>query len=147
MARSICLPTGHASSGIIAGMAIAHAHGATGAQPFRFEMTAREHTLVADEPVAAGGQDTGPTAVEMVAAALCACTATTLKMYAGRKGWPLTDVAVTVDLDWREMKLTRVIALQGALDDEQRVRLMQIADACPVHKMLSGSVAVTTTAA
>jgi putative redox protein len=128
-------------------MAIAHARGTTAANLYRFDIRVRDHALIADEPAAAGGQDEGPTAVEMVAAALSACTATTLRMYAGRKSWDLQNVDVAVDVDWREMKVSRVITLHGALDDEQRARLMQIADACPVHKLLAGSVAVTTTAA
>jgi putative redox protein len=127
-------------------MAIAHARGAAAAALYRFDIAVRDHMLVADEPAASGGQDAGPTAVEMVAAALSACTATTLRMYAGRKGWDLQGVDVAVDVDWREMKVARAITLRGALDDEQRARLMQIADACPVHKLLSNSVPVTTSA-
>jgi putative redox protein len=126
-------------------MAIAHATGATGAVSFRVDLNARDHQLTTDEPVEAGGQNAGPTAVEMVAAALCACTATTLRMYAQRKGWDLQHVDVEVDLDWRTLTAARRITLTGALDDEQRTRLMQIADACPVHKLLAGQVAVTTT--
>ncbi len=125
-------------------MAIAQASGVTGAETFRVDLAARGHMLTTDEPVEAGGRNAGPTAVEMVAAALCACTATTLRMYAQRKGWDLQSVDVAVDLDWRGMTSARRIKLTGALDDEQRARLMQIADACPVHKLLSGQVTVRT---
>jgi putative redox protein len=126
-------------------MAIAHVHGETAAPLYRYDLTIRNHTLIADEPTEAGGQDAGPTAVEMVAGALSACTATTLRMYAQRKGWALDAVSVDVDLDWRALTVARSITLAGTLDDEQRARLLQIADACPVHKLLAGSVAVSTT--
>ncbi len=127
-------------------MSISHATIHQGAQAYKNEITIREHALIADEPSALHGQNLGPTAVEMVAAALGACTATTLKMYAARKGWDLQAVDVEVDIDWRvqPQSVVRRITLTGPLDAEQRARLMQIADACPVHKLLANAVPVVT---
>lgn len=118
-----------------------------GEQNYRADITIREHALIADEPAAAGGQDLGPTAMEMVAGALGACTSVTLRMYAQRKGWELQAVDVRVSIDYKAFTIRREIALTGNLDDEQRARLMQIADACPVHKLLANAVPVTTTPA
>lgn len=118
-----------------------------GAQNYRADITIREHALIADEPTAIGGQDLGPTAMEMVAGALGVCTSVTLRMYAQRKGWDLQTVDVRVEIDYKSFSIRREIVLVGNLDAEQRVRLMQIADACPVHKMLTNAMPVTTTAA
>lgn len=118
-----------------------------GAQNYRADIAIRNFNLIADEPEASGGQDLGPTALELVAGALGACTSVTLRMYAQRKGWDLQAVDVNVEIDYRALAIKRSIALTGTLDAEQRARLMQIADACPVHKLLVNSVAVTTSAA
>ena len=115
-----------------------------GAQNYRVDVAVREHALIADEPAAGGGQDLGPTAMEMVAGALGACTSVTLRMYAQRKGWDLQTVDVRVEIDYKSFTIRREIALGGNLDVEQRARLMQIADACPVHKLLANAVPVTT---
>ena len=107
------------------------------------------HALRADEPVALGGADTGPAPDEFVLAALAACTSITLRMYAARKQWPLEGVDVTVDYAVRERdrnELARRIVLHGPLDDTQRQRLLQVADACPVHRLLTGAVAIRTDA-
>jgi putative redox protein len=113
-------------------------------------VTAGPARLVADEPIEAGGLDLGPTPHDLVAAGLAACTAQTLRLYAQRKAWPLGPVTVTVTYR-RDVTQTpadvfdRVIALGGALDDEQRQRLLQIAAMCPVHKLLTRGAAVATT--
>lgn len=122
------------------------AHVSIGAQNYRADIAIRTHALVADEPVATGGQDLGPTALEMVAGALGACTSVTLRMYAQRKGWDLQGVEVDVAIDFKAMSIARRVKLTGNLDDEQRARLLQIADACPVHKLLANAVPATTTA-
>jgi putative redox protein len=93
--------------------AAAHASGRTASEPYRFDIDVRDFDLIADEPVSDGGQNLGPTAVELVAAALTACTATTLKMYAARKGWDLQSVDVHVALSWRDMSCNREITLTG----------------------------------
>jgi putative redox protein len=105
------------------------------------------HTLAADEPKELGGDDTGPAPHEWILAALGACSSMTVKMYAGRKGWPLESVEVSVAGDHVEgtFVLTRELTFRGALTDEQRERLLEIANKCPVHRTLSGPIRIDTT--
>jgi putative redox protein len=125
---------------------------------FRTEIVARGHPLIADEPAAVGGDDLGPTPYDLLAAALGACTTMTLQMYAGRKNWPLEEAVVRLkhsrihaedderceDDDVRLDRLERELQLIGPLDDEQRDRLLEIADRCPVHRTLSAGVRIET---
>lgn len=120
------------------------AHTSIGTQNYRAGIAIRNFNLIADEPEAAGGQDLGPTALELLAGALGTCTSVTLRMYAQRKSWDLQAVEVNVEIDHRALTINRTVQLTGALDAEQRARLMQIADACPVHKLLVNSVVVNT---
>lgn len=107
------------------------------------------HTLRADEPVEAGGDDLGPTPHELLLAALGSCTAITVQMVAGRKGWPLTHIEVRL----RRGKLPheggpdgtlilRDIVLEGPLDEDQRRKLLDVAEKCPVHKTLTGEITI-----
>jgi putative redox protein len=128
----------------------------TGPQGLRTEIRAGEHRLVADEPVAVGGEDTGPTPYGLLSAALAACTSMTLQMYARHKQIPLDEVAVTVahdkihaddceECETREGRIDRFerrIRLSGPLDAAQREGMLRIADRCPVHRTLHGEVAV-----
>ena len=111
--------------------------------------------LQADEPVAYGGTDKGMTPYGFLAAGLGACTTMTIRMYARRKKWPLAHVWVDVkhdamhaqDADGGHSKIdhfVREIHLEGDLDDEQRARLLEIADRCPVHKTLESSAHIET---
>jgi putative redox protein len=98
------------------------------------------YALLADEPRSVGGLGTGPDPYGMLAAALGACTAMTIRLYADRQGWPLERVQVQVDhhrasLDARDL-FERAIYLEGPLDEAQRTRLLEIAERCPVHKTL-----------
>jgi len=97
---------------------------------------------VMDEPESAGGTGAGPTPVNMLLAALGACTAVTLKLYSARKGWPLEDVEVRVTMEEGEKgapyRWTQHVKLVGDLDAEQHERLMQISGRCPVHRILEG---------
>ena len=113
-------------------------------------ITAGPVRFTGDLTPADGGLDVGPNPHDLVAAGLAACTTQTLRLYANRKAWALG--AVHVEVTWRRDPtalpvdiLERVITLGGDLDDAQLARLMEIAEACPVHKMLvAGSKVVTT---
>ena len=120
---------------------------------FAQEIRAGRHTLRADEPVASGGTDTGPDPYALLLAALGACTSMTLRMYANRKGWPLTGVTVRLSQskvyakdcedcetasDARIDRIERAIELSGDLSAEQKARLIEIAERCPVHRTFIG---------
>lgn len=125
-----------------------------GAEGFTTRIVARDHEWLADEPLRAGGTDLGPNPYELVLAGLGACTVMTLRMYARRKEWPLDGVRVSLshsrahaeDCDSCETekgmidRIDRAITLEGPLDTEQRDRLMDIADRCPVHRMLTSEI-------
>ncbi|HEX6837382.1 MAG TPA: OsmC family protein [Polyangia bacterium] len=112
--------------------------------------------FVADEPVELGGAGAGPTPYDLLLAALGTCTSMTVGLYARRHGWPLTDVTVRlthervhevdcaecVDHPRRLDRITLVLELAGALTEEQRARLRQIAARCPVHKTLTSTIAI-----
>jgi putative redox protein len=104
------------------------------------------HTWLADEPESLGGGDRGPTPNSLLLSSLGACTSITLKMYAQRKGWPLDEVRVTLTLqqEGEGTGIDRQIILTGDLSDEQRERLLQIAKACPVHKILTNPISIRT---
>ena len=104
------------------------------------------HTLTADVTPAEKGDDSGPEPHELLLAALGACTSMTVRLYATRKGWPLEgcEVHVTIDREAGKATFHRKITLVGALDDEQRARLLDIAGKCPVHKTLTGTLAIET---
>ena len=111
------------------------------------ELTVGGHRLRADEPADKGGADTGPTPTQILLSALGACTSITLRMYAERKQWPVT--AIHVDLSYAKRSpgktvIARKVHVEGNLDDEQRARLLQIANACPVHKILTGTIEIPT---
>jgi putative redox protein len=103
------------------------------------------HTVVVDEPLAAGGTDTGPSPTRLVAAALASCTAVTMEMYAERKGWGIGAVEVEVDVVYDEfvpLSFAVTLRLPENLSDEQRQRLLVVAGRCPVHKLLAGETPV-----
>jgi putative redox protein len=93
-----------------------------------------------------GGNGSGPSPHEYLGAALAACTGMTLKMYAKRKSWDLQDAIVTVDIErlHEVEQFKRSIKLVGAIDAEQRERLLEIANKCPVHKALIGKIEIDT---
>jgi putative redox protein len=109
----------------------------------------RSHELTADEPTDKGGLDKGPDPHELVESALAACTAITLQMYANRKGWPLESTNVTVKFVKTEQNrdaiaIERTLDLYGNLDDEQKKRLLEIAEKCPIHQVLARGAQIQT---
>jgi uncharacterized OsmC-like protein/alpha/beta superfamily hydrolase len=121
----------------------------TGAGKFQVEVRTGTTRFLADEPVAVGGLGSGPGPYDLLCAALGACTAMTLRLYADQKQWPLarTRVAVSHDKDKTRTpadRFSRSIALEGPLDVAQRARLIEIANKCPVHRTLESGSAVET---
>jgi uncharacterized OsmC-like protein/pimeloyl-ACP methyl ester carboxylesterase len=128
---------------------------------FQQTVTVGPHRLIADEPVGAGGDDTGLGPYDFLLAGLGACTSMTMRLYADRKSLPLERVTVTLthnkihaedcaECETREGTLDqidRVIAMDGALEPEQRQRLMEIADKCPVHRTLTSEIRILTRSA
>jgi putative redox protein len=128
------------------------------ADGLRQEVQAGQHRFVVDEPVQLGGTEAGPTPYDLLLASLGACTAITLRMYARRKGWPLTDVEVRLrhqkihaqdcaDCETKDARIDQIdreITLRGTLDEAQRARLLQIANRCPVHQTLASEIHVST---
>ena len=133
----------------------------TGAGKFQQSVAVGPHRLLADEPKAVGGDDSGPGPYDLVLAGLGACTAMTMRLYADRKAMKLDQVTVTLnhgkihaeDCAACETKvgmldqIERVIAIEGDLDAEQRGKLMEIADKCPVHRTLTSEIRIVTRAA
>lgn len=129
---------------------MAHVKASIGKAAYPTTIQAGRHTLMTDEPVSSGGQDVGPTPSDLLAAALASCTAVTLRMYADRKQWPLEAVHVIVDSKRAEDKSTsmdRTLELEGALTDEQRARLADIAERTPVTLAIKAGAVIRTTLA
>ena len=130
----------------------------TGRERYRTDIAVGRHHMIADEPVTAGGTGLGASPYDYLTGALGACTSMTLRMYADRKKWPLHEIVVRLrhekihaddcaDCETKVGKIDRIdreIELTGPLDDEQRRRLLEIADKCPVHRTLRSEVVVST---
>ncbi|HET9037308.1 MAG TPA: OsmC family protein [Myxococcaceae bacterium] len=128
---------------------------------FRTDVEVGGHHLVVDEPTAVGGADEGPTPYEMLLAGLGACTAMTLRIYADRRKWPLERARISlrhrkvhaqdcIDCETKPAKMDvvdRIITLDGALTEEQRAKLLEIAERCPVQQTLGSKIQVNTTIA
>lgn len=130
----------------------------TGRGKFQQAMQLGGHALFADEPLADGGNDSGPSPYDLLLGALGSCTAMTLRLYADRKQWPLKRTTVYLEHEKRHVQdcahcedknslldhISREIALEGSLTPEQRARLLEIADRCPVHRTLQSEVRIVT---
>jgi len=128
----------------------------TSVENLKQEIRAGSHLLIADEPVEYGGEDAGLDPYSLLLSALGACTAMTVQMYARRKEWPLEKIEVRLtnrrihaedcqECQTKEGHITRIerhITLTGPLDEEQRARLLEIAQRCPVHRTLSSEVSI-----
>jgi len=117
-----------------------------GQGPLQQKLTAGDLHFVSDAEVSKGGSGTGPSPHEYLGAALAACTSMTLKMYAGRKEMKLENAIVTVDIERSDdvETFSREIQLQGNLSEEEKERLLEIADKCPIHKALAGQIQIKT---
>jgi putative redox protein len=125
---------------------------------FAQQVEAGTHRFVADEPVAAGGTDTGVSPYDLLLAALGTCTSMTVSLYARRRQWPLASVTVRLrhskihardcaDCETKEGTLDRIerdVVLEGELSAEQRAQLMAIAERCPVHRTLTSEISIVT---
>lgn len=147
-------PTGDSPTGDEQGDTdVVIAHGGKG---LRVGLTVGGHELLADEPVAAGGEDAGPDPYGYLLAALGACKTMTVRLYADRKGWALTHTRVELrhdrihaddcaDCETKQGRVDQIevsLAFEGDLDDEQRTRLAEIAEMCPVHRTLTGEIKI-----
>jgi putative redox protein len=110
------------------------------------ELKTDTHLLQADEPTDNGGKDLGPSPGDLLRMSLASCTAITLRMYANRKNLGVQQIEVMVSSEQQEGKTTfrRSIEITGSLTAEQNVRMLQIANACPVHKMLTNPIEIET---
>ena len=120
----------------------------TGAELYKTEIQSETNFIISDEPESSGGKDLGFAPKELLASSLAACTCITLRMYANRKGWDLTDVKVEVTFETdsvdNKFKIMRNIQLFGNLEIDQKNRLLNIADKCPIHKILTNPIEITT---
>lgn len=119
-----------------------------GTGPLQTAIQIGRHQLLSDAPEALGGENSGPEPHDLLAAALAACTALTVTMYAKRKGMALDDVKVRIEHGQKEgaYELLRHIDFVGALDADEKARLLDIANKCPVHKTLTGTIRIQTEA-
>jgi putative redox protein len=104
---------------------------------FETLITSGHKKMIVDEPLDKGGRDLGMSPTELLASALASCVAITLRMYADQKGWHLDEIYVAVSIDAKAHAIEKDITLVGDLNADQIARLKEIADKCPVNKMLS----------
>ena len=117
-----------------------------GKDHYRTEIIASGKSMIADEPEEVGGKNEGPAPGEFLLISLASCTAITLRMYADRKKWMVDKIRVEVASERSQWKTTffRHVYLEGDITEEQRQRLLEIANACPVHKVLTHPIEVDT---
>ena len=118
-------------------------------EPYKVEiLSPTGNVVIADEPVEMGGMDLGFSPKELLASALAACTSATVKMFADRKKWDLDEVNVQIELDHNAQEnktvIHRSIEFVGELDEKQKKRLLVVAGACPIHKILNHPIDIIT---
>jgi len=121
-----------------------------GTTNYQTEVVAGNNRLLSDEPISLGGGDTGLNPFELLASSLATCTAATLRMYMDMKKWEVVEIVVDVEMiEDKPNKITHfkreIQFIGGTLDEDQRKRLLTIAEKCPVHKVISGNVGIETT--
>jgi putative redox protein len=126
--------------------AIASATAQIGHTKYQTIVSSGGHNVIVDEPETIEGGDTGMEPHGLLLGSLGSCTAITLRMYINRKMWPVDEITVDLELFKTETGVTikRWLNFKGELSDIQRNRLLQIADACPIHKILTGSIHIET---
>ncbi|MEN5231661.1 OsmC family protein [Sphingobacterium faecium] len=119
-----------------------------GTDKYKTSVIAGKNSILVDEPIDKGGLDLGFQPQELLAASLASCTAITLKMYADHKQWTINSFQVDVMIEQSEDKSTtkfvRKISFDGNLDEKQHNRIVAIANACPIHKILLSQIAIDT---
>lgn len=114
---------------------------------FEHEVEVYGHKITVDEPADAGGTDTGPAPIRLLAGSLAGCTAITMEMYAGRKGWEVDGIAVGVESSGSmlggDLSYEVIVSLPEGLDEDQTERLLRIATKCPVHKALAPTIPIS----
>ncbi len=112
-----------------------------GSEKYKVTHSNGRHTFFGDEPKELGGSDTAPTPEELLEASLASCTLATLRMYTDHKQWEVGEITLIVNLIREEQvnKITRELKFEKTVTDEQKTRLIQVAKACPVSKILSGT--------
>ena len=113
---------------------------------YRTVIITGKHTLIIDEPESAGGADTGPGPGSLLLASLASCTAITLRMYVDRKMWAVADINVNSQMLTNDAgnMIKLGLSYTGELTEEQRTRLLQIANSCPIHKILAAGITIET---
>ncbi|MDQ3143037.1 MAG: OsmC family protein [Bacteroidota bacterium] len=123
-------------------------HAKIGMDHYTTKITSGHHVLLADEPTINGGKDKGFSPHELLAASLAACTCITLRMVVHRKNWPIENIEVEVsfgkDTTMESTTFERKISFDGILNDEQKEKLLSVANKCPVHKTLSKTITINT---
>jgi putative redox protein len=125
---------------------IATADAKIGRIQYQTIVNSSNHTIIADEPVDEGGMDAGMSPYGLLLASLASCTAITLRMYINRKMWAIDEIIVNLELSQTEkgVHIDSKLSFTGEVNDEQRMRLITIADACPIHKILVGNIEIYT---
>ncbi len=126
---------------------MAEVNASIGTQHYQVEVKTAANIIIADEPLSLGGQDLGFSPDELLAASLSACTCATLRMYADRKGWTELEgvqVHTTFNRSNDASAIVRTISFQGPLSEEQKERLLYIANKCPLHQTLTQPIHIKT---
>ncbi|WP_374950453.1 OsmC family protein [Mucilaginibacter sp.] len=125
---------------------IASADATIGLIKYQTRVSSGGHSVVVDEPVKMEGMDSGMAPYGLLLASLASCTAITLRMYINRKMWVIDEIGVDLELSKTPtgVHIDSKLSFKGELNDEQRLRLVTIADACPIHKLLVGEVEIFT---